>query len=79
MQVYIYVNWDNTSLFIIPSTLPTLKLSTKGHLSSRWLFFSDVVFVSNYHDCKGEAIKLIPYCMIYITYKTVKPSQLKKL
>ena len=29
--------------------------------------------------CKGEAIKLIPYYMKDIIYKTVKPSQLKKL
>ena len=41
--------------------------------------FSDVVLVSNYHGCKGEAIKLISYYMIDIIYKTVKPSHLKKL
>ena len=41
--------------------------------------FSDVVLVSNYHGCKGEAIKLIPYYMTDIIYKTVKPSHLKKL
>ena len=42
-------------------------------------FFSDVVLVSNYHGCKGETIKLIPYYMVDIIYKTVKPSHLKKL
>ena len=41
--------------------------------------FSDVVLVSNYHGCKGEAIKLIPYYMTDIIYKTAKPSHLKKL
>ena len=56
-----------------------LKLPIKRHPSSRSLFFSDIVLVSNYHDCKGEAIKLIPYYMIDIIYKTVKPSRLKKL
>ena len=39
----------------------------------------DVVLVSNYHGFKGEAIKLIPDYIIYITYKTVKPSHLKQL
>ena len=36
--------------------------------------FSDVVVVSNYHGYKGEAIKLIPYYMIDIIYKNLKPS-----
>ena len=35
--------------------------------------FSDVVLVSNYHGCAGEAIKL----MADIIYKTLKPSHLK--
>ena len=35
--------------------------------------FSDVVLVSNYHGCEGEAIKL----MADIIYKTLKPSHLK--
>ena len=43
------------------------------------VFFSDVVLVSNYHGCKGEAIKLIPDHMIDIIYKTVKPTHLKRL
>ena len=43
------------------------------------LHFWDVVLVSDYHGSKGEAIKLIPYYMIDIIYKTVKPSHLKKL
>ena len=73
------MNWTNISLFINSGTLPTLKLPIKNHLQSRWLFFSDVVLVWNYHGCKGEAIKLIPYYMIDITYKTVKSSHLKKL
>ena len=41
--------------------------------------FSDLVSVSNYHLCKGEAIKLIPYSVIGIIQKTVKASHLKKL
>ena len=31
--------------------------------------FPDVILVSNYHACKGEAIKLIPYYMVDIIYK----------
>ena len=27
----LYINWDNTSLFIIPGTRPTLKLPIKSH------------------------------------------------
>ena len=42
--------------------------------------FFDVILVSNYHGCKGEAMNLIPHCLIYIIHKTVKPSQnLEKL
>ena len=46
---------------------------------SRLLFFTDVVLVSNYHGRNGEAIKFMPYYMIDIINKTVKPSYLKKL
>ena len=35
----LYINWANTSLFIIPGTPPTLKLPIKRHPSSRQLFF----------------------------------------
>ena len=73
------MNWTNISLFIIPNTLPTLKLPIKIHPSSRQSFSLDVVLVSNYHGCKGEEIQLIPYYMTDIIYKTVKPSHLKKL
>ena len=41
--------------------------------------FSDVVLISDYHGCKGEAIKLIPYYIIDIIYKSVTSSRLKKL
>ena len=34
------------------------------------LHFSDEVLASNYHGCKGEEIRLIPYYMIDIIYKT---------
>ena len=78
--LYLCINRANTSLFIIPGTFPTLQLPIKSHPSSRkFFFFSDVVLVSNYHGSKREVIKLIPYSMIDITYKTVKPSHLKKL
>ena len=43
------------------------------------LYTMYLVLVSNYYGCKGEAIKLIPYYMIDIIYKTVKLSHLKKL
>ena len=35
--------------------------------------------MSNYHDCKGETINLIPHYLIDIIYKTVKLSHLEKL
>ena len=35
--------------------------------------------MSNYHGCKGEAIKLIPHYSIYVIYKIVKSSHLEKL
>ena len=42
--------------------------------------FSDVILVSNYHDCKEEVINLvIPHYLIDIIYKIVKPSDLEKL
>ena len=64
--------------FSTPETLPAFSLATKSHALSKWLFFSDVILVSNYNGPK-ETIKLIPYYMIYIIYKTVKLSQLKKM
>ena len=39
--------------------------------------FSDVILVSNYHGCKGEAINLIPYYLIDIIYKTIKLSKIQ--
>ena len=59
-----HINWANTSLFTISGTLPSWKATiyTGG-------YFSDVILVSNYHGCKGEAIKLIPFPMIDIIYK----------
>ena len=35
--------------------------------------------MSNYHDCKEEAINLIPHYLIDIIHKTVTPSDLEKL
>ena len=55
-----------------------MNLPIKSHTSLRKLFF-DEILVSNYHDCKGEAINLIPHYVIDINYKTVKPSHLEKL
>ena len=73
----LHLNSANTSLLIIAGTPSTLKLLIKSHPSSRLQFFSDVVLVSNDHGYKGEEIKLIPYYMIDIIYKTVKSSDLK--
>ena len=50
-------NWGNAFLLIIPGTLSTLKLPIKSHCSSRSLFFSDVVLVSNYRDYKKRTNK----------------------
>ena len=73
----LHLNSANTCLLIIAGTPSTLELLIKSHPSSRLQFFSDVVLVSNYHGYKGEEIKLIPYYMIDIIYKTVKTSHLK--
>ena len=80
-QVGLYINWANTSLFIILGKLPTLNLPIKSHPSLRQLaIFSDVILVSNYHGCKEEAINyLIPHYLIDIIHKTVKPSHSEKL
>ena len=51
------------------SDSPFIKLGT-------FIWFD---FSINYHGRKGETIKLLPYCMIDIIYKTAKPSHLKKL
>ena len=75
----LYINWANTSLFVIPGTLPTLNLHLKSQPLSRKLFFSDAVLASNYYGFKGEATKLIPYNMIDFIYKIVELSPLKKL
>ena len=53
--------------------------SYKNHPLSRATIFSDVTLVSNHHGCKGETISLIPYYMIDIIYKTVKPSHFQKI
>ena len=66
---FIYYPW-NTSNF---------ELSIKSHPSLRQLFFYDVVLVANCHGCEGQAMKLVPYYIININYKTVRPSYLKKL
>ena len=67
----------NTSLFIFSDTLPTLKLPIKSLPPSR--IFSDVVLVSNYHGCKGEAVKLIPYYMIDIILQNCKATTFENI
>ena len=94
MRVGLYINWANTSLFIIVGKHPSLNLPIKSHLSLRELFlfkstykkppfikgaiFSDVILVSNHHGCKVEAINLMPHYLIDIIHKTLKPSHLEK-
>ena len=51
----------------------------KATLHQGSYFFSDVILVSNYRGCKGEAIKLVQYYMTDIIYKSVKASHLEKL
>ena len=41
--------------------------------------FSDVILVSNYHDCKEEVINLIPHYLINIIQEIATPSHLEKL
>ena len=40
--------------------------------SIKVVYFSDVILVSKYHGCKGEAVKLMPSYMTDVVYKTVK-------
>ena len=74
-QVDLYLNWTNTSLFIILGKLPTLNLPPFIKVA----IFSDEILVLNYHGCKEEATNLIPHYLIDIIQKTVKPSHLEKL
>ena len=41
--------------------------------------FSDVILVSNYHSCKGEAMHIIPHYVIGIIYKAVKFGEIRKI
>ena len=66
---FIYDSWYTLNFETTDKMPPFIKVA----------IFCDTVLVSNYHSCKGEAIKLITYCMIDIICKTVKPSHLKKL
>ena len=78
-HVGLNINWANTSLCIIFNKLPTLNLPIKSYPSLRWLFFSNVILVSNYHGYKEESINIIPQYLIDIIHKLVKPSHLEKL
>ena len=75
----LYINWANASFCIILGKPPTFNLPIKNHPSLRWLFFSDVTLVLNYHGCKEEAINLLPHYLINIINKLVKPSHLERL
>ena len=66
---FIYHSWYTSNFETTYKKPPFIKVA----------IFSSVVLVSNYHGCKGEAIKLISYFMMDIIYKTVRPSHLKKL
>ena len=75
----LYINWANTSLFIILGKFLTLNLPKKKPTFIKVAaILSDTILVSNYYGCKGKAISLVPHCLIDI-YKTVKSSLLEKL
>ena len=77
MQVHIQIGF-NTSLFIIHFWYTSnFETTYKNPPFIKVDISSDVVLLSNYYDCKGKAIKLIPFYMIDVIYKTVKPSHLK--
>ena len=69
LTLLIYHSWHTFNFDTTYKKPPFIKV----------VIFSDGVLVSNYHGCKGKAIKLIPYYMIDIIYETVKPSHLKYL
>ena len=52
-----------------------MNLPIKSHPFIIVATFSDVVLVSNYHDCKEEAINLIPHYLIDIIHDTIRSSK----
>ena len=53
--VGLYINWANTSLFIIHGKFPTLNLATyKKPPFIKVAIISDVILVSNFHGYKGK-------------------------
>ena len=72
----LYRNWANTSLFIIPGALPTLKLPIKNHPLSRQLDFSDVFLVLNYKLSNYKYQNTILYDIYYLqNYKAMAMDQ----
>ena len=60
--VGLYINWANTSLFIILGKFPTLNLATyKKPPFIKVAIISDVILVSNFHGYKGKTISLLPH------------------
>ena len=77
-QVGLYINWANTSSFIILGEFPTLYLPLKIHSSLRWLFFR-CNFSVKLPWLQRRGNKLGRGYLIDIIYKTVKPSHSAKL
>ena len=67
--VGLYINWTNTSLFIILGKLSTLNLPIEKPSFIKVASFAAVISVSNYHGCKEEEMNLIPYSLIDIIHK----------
>ena len=63
--------------FLVHSRL--LIYLQKAALHQGSYFFSDVILVSNYRGCKGEAAKLVQGYTTDIIYKSVRASHLGKL
>ena len=64
---FIYHSWYTSNFEATYKKRPFFKVA----------IFPDAVLASNYHGCKEEAIKWIPYYMVDIIHKTVKPSPFK--
>ena len=65
--VGVYINWANTSIFIILGKFLTLNVATfKKPPFIKAVIISDVILVSNVHGWKGKAISLLSHYLIDI-------------
>ena len=68
----LYLNWANTSLFIIPGTLPTLKLPIKSHPSSSYFSLCSFSIKLSWLQRRSNKINTILYDRYYLqNYKAI--------